>query len=328
MPEGFIVGVLLAIVVLTIGVLLGWWLGRTSRAVPPAGARDLEPVVSSLMEFTSTFSQDVSEYRSLIEAAAERAQALTGGESPKSNGATLLAQISQANEHLRRRLDEAEASLQSKSEELQSYMTEARTDALTGLPNRRAFDDELGRRIAAFRRNATPLGVLLVDVDRFKSVNDRYGHPIGDQVLKVVANTLRQAVRESDLLSRYGGEEFVVLLGGTTTEEFRSAAERVRRHVEQTPVHCDNFELKATVSCGAAEATGGEEVASLLQRADEALYAAKSDGRNCAHWHDGRRCVRITPSEAIAAPADSSVAAESFRDVCAELRRKLLEISE
>src|SRR5262245_24635678 len=113
MPEGFLVGALLAIVVLTIGLLLGWWLGRTSRTASPPPARDLEPVVSSLVQFTSSFSQDVSEYRSLIEAAAERANAITSGNPVKSNGAqaTLLTKISEANEHLRRRLDEAEASL-------------------------------------------------------------------------------------------------------------------------------------------------------------------------------------------------------------------------
>jgi diguanylate cyclase len=281
-----------------------------------------------LVQFTSDFSQDVSEYRSLIEAAAARAQALTG-DTKGSNGtsALLLAQIIQANEHLRCRLDEAESSLQCRSAELESYMTEARTDALTGLSNRRAFDDELTRRMAAFRRHAAPLGLLLVDVDRFKSVNDRYGHHIGDQVLKAVADSLRQAVREEDQLSRYGGEEFAILLGATGSEEFRSAAERVRRHVEHTPIRCDGVELNTTISCGVAEAATEEDVAALLRRADEALYASKSGGRNCAHWHDGRRSVRITPAEPGATVAESSATAESFRDVCAELRRKLLELT-
>lgn len=330
MSDGFLLGAIVVLAVLAIGVLVGWLLGRAVR--PPPGSTDvaqLQPVLSSLMRFTNSFSQDVSEYRSLIDAAAERAQAIRSGKASASDGlsAALLSQIIHANEHLRLRLNEAEASLQCKSEELQSYMTEARTDALTGLPNRRAFDDALGSRMAAYRRHATPLGLLLVDVDRFKSVNDKYGHHVGDQVLKGVADALRRAVREGDLLSRYGGEEFAILLQGTTVEEFRSAAERVRRFVEQTPIQADSAALTATVSCGVAEATSSEDLAALLRRADEALYASKSGGRNCAHWHDGLRCLRIGPQDANRPAAETTTAAESFRDVCAELRRKVMEIS-
>jgi diguanylate cyclase len=337
MPEGFLLGVLVALGLLVggvvVGILAGWHL-KSSQA--HNSSRELQPVLSSLVQFTSTFSQDVSEYRALIEAAAARAKTLSlaPGNDSKSgpqgdSSAVLLAQIMQANEHLRRRLDDAESSLQCKSEELQSYMTEARTDSLTGLPNRRALDDELGRRIAAYRRQGTPLAVLLVDVDRFKSVNDTYGHHIGDQVLKVVANSLRQAVRDCDLLARYGGEEFAVLVAGGRPEEFTSAAERVRQFVEQHPVHCEGIELRTTISCGVAEASGAEEIASLLRRADEALYASKSGGRNCAHWHDGRRSIRITAPDSNDASnaAEPAVASEKFRDVCAELRRKLLELS-
>lgn len=337
MPEGFLLGVLVALGLLVggvvVGILTGWRL-KSSQA--SNHSRELQPVLSSLVQFTNSFSQDVSEYRSLIEAAAARAKTLSltpstdspAGPDGDSSG-VLLAQIMQANEHLRRRLDEAESSLQCKSEELQSYMTEARTDSLTGLPNRRALDDELSRRMAAYRRQGTPLGVLLVDVDRFKSVNDTYGHHIGDQVLKVVADSLRRAVRDCDLLARYGGEEFAVLVAGGTQEEFMNAAERVRQFVEQHPVRCEGIQLQVTISCGVAEASGGEEIASLLRRADEALYASKTGGRNCAHWHDGRRSVRITPpgNNANAANAEPSGSSEKFRDVCAELRRKLLELS-
>ena len=288
------------------------------------------------MQFTSSFSRDVSEYRSLIEAAAARAKTLahappsgSPADAADDSSSALLAQIMQANEHLRRRLDEAESSLQCKSEELQSYMTEARTDSLTGLPNRRAMDDELNRRMAAYRRQRTPVGVLLVDVDRFKSVNDTYGHHVGDQVLKSVADCLRQAVRDSDLLARYGGEEFAALVTGETSEEFMNAAERVRQFVERQPIRCEGVELQTTISCGVAEATGDEEVSSLLRRADEALYASKSSGRNCAHWHDSRRSIRITPpTDGVGQPnREPTVSSEKFREVCADLRRKLLELS-
>jgi diguanylate cyclase len=338
MPEGFLLGVLVALGLLAGGMLVGIvaaWQLKSARA--HNDSHELQPVLSSLVQFTNSFSQDVSEYRSLIEAAAARAKTLSlipssdAQSSPEGDpSGVLLAQIMQANEHLRLRLEEAESSLHCKSEELQSYMTEARTDSLTGLPNRRALDDELSRRMAAYRRQGTPLGMLLVDVDRFKRVNDTYGHHVGDQVLKVVAESLRQAVRDCDLLARYGGEEFAVLVAGGTQEEFMNAAERVRQFVEQHPAQCEGVQLHVTISCGVAEASGGEEIASLLRRADEALYASKTGGRNCAHWHDGRRSIRITAAgsnASAAGEADASGSSEKFRDVCAELRRKLLELS-
>jgi diguanylate cyclase len=340
MPDGFFLGVVFALAILAVGLLAGIVVGHfVWRPQRTGDAAELNPVLNSLVQFTSRFSQDVSENRTLIETAAERARQLNQSAadddgSAAQNSTQLLAQIIEANEHLRRRLDEAEASLQDKSEELNSYMTEARTDALTGLPNRRAFDDELSRRMSLYRRQAQPFGVLLLDVDRFKSVNDRFGHHMGDQVLRTVATALRGAVRDCDLLARYGGEEFCVLLAGNTCEEFIHAAERVRDVVENTEITCDGSKLSATVSCGVAEATGGEDTVSLVRRADEALYASKSGGRNCSHWHDGRRAVRITSSDAAAGdskptppPPPSASPSESFRDVCAELRRKLMELA-
>jgi diguanylate cyclase len=334
MPSGFYLGALAALALLGAGLAIGWTL---ARLLGPKERRndgsELQPVLSSLVQFTSSFSQDVSEYRTLIDAAAHRAQQLSSAPqrldaaSDVDSSVQILAQIIQANEQLKQRLADAESSLQGKSAELRSYMTEARTDALTGLPNRRAWDDELGRRLAAFRRQGTPVAVLLVDVDRFKQVNDRYGHNGGDAVLQAVANSLRQAVRDSDLLTRYGGEEFAVLLSGASEEEFTNAAERVRQFVEQLPVSCAGQELQVTISGGIAAAGGVEEAVELMQRADEALYASKSDGRNCVHWHDGRRSVRITPKEISATTPSQAEASAQFRIVCAELRRKLFELT-
>jgi diguanylate cyclase len=337
MPDGFFLGALFAAALLVVGLAVGVAIGRSwlRSATSRRTSAELQPVLSQLWQFTNSFSQDVSEYRSLIEVAALRAQQLTHDASEATeNGSTpvvLLSQIIEANEHLRRRLDEAGASLRCQTEELNCYMTEARTDALTHLPNRRAFDDELSRRLSQYRRQGTPFGVLLIDVDRFKLVNDTYGHHIGDQVLKGVAEALRTTVRDCDLVARYGGEEFAMLLSGNTCDEFMQAAERVRRAVEQREVACDSGKLQATVSCGVAEIQSGEDAGSLVRRADEALYASKSDGRNCAHWHDGRRMVRVTLAEGSNEPAflspPSRPAAENFREVCAELRKKLLEIA-
>ncbi len=330
MPDGFLLGAIFTIILIALGLVAGAVVGRFLwPRTHSTHSNELDPVVTGLLQFTNRFSQDVSEYRSLIEAATARAEELhdtNSEENGSENSGTLLAQIMEANELLRKRLDEAEASLQCKSEELHSYRTEARTDALTDLPNRRAFDDELERRVAAFRRQGIPLGVLLVDVDRFKGVNDQHGHQVGDLVLKEVAKALRSVVRDCDLLARYGGEEFVVLLAGSTQAEFAAAAERMRRAVEQHEIRAAGKMLKITLSGGVAEATAGEDTAVLLRRADEALYAAKSGGRNCCYWHDGHRPTRISPlDEAGEFAVTSSLPnpSESFREVCAELRRKL-----
>jgi diguanylate cyclase len=350
MPDGFLLGALFAVFLLLLGLLIGVLGGRylARRSIAAHASSQLHPVLSGLMRFTSNFSQDVSEYRSLIETASQRVEELQGsatlqsatvaeghGSAARVDAASpiaLLHQIMEANEHLRHRLNEAEATLQCQSTELNSYMTEARTDALTGLPNRRAFDDELARRLGQYRRQGTSFGVLLLDVDRFKLVNDCYGHHVGDLVLKAMGEHLRATARDCDLVARYGGEEFAMLLAGQSREEFMQAAERVRRAVEQSHVTCEGTELQVTVSCGVAEATAGEEEASLLRRADEALYASKSHGRNCCHWHDGQRPIgaSVASAESIApgsAPPLSRVMPESFREVCAELRRKLLEIA-
>jgi diguanylate cyclase len=334
MPDGFFLGALFGGLLLMLGLAAGVLLGRSvfTRRFRSSEAR-LHPMLAGLVQFTRSFSDDVSEYRALIEMAARRAKALAPQAelNPEGEAATtveLLSQIVQANEHLRRRLDEAESTLESQSAELSSYMTEARTDALTGLPNRRALDDELARRLAVFRRHGMSFGILLLDVDRFKSVNDRHGHHVGDEVLKGVARTLHSITREGDFMARYGGEEFAMLLGGCSAEEFMQAAERVRRAVERTTIEHDGLNLQITLSCGGAEIQSAEEASSLVRRADEALYASKSAGRNQSHWHDGRRLIAIT-ADGVGCPtanAPSANSSESFRQVCADLRRKLQEV--
>lgn len=332
MPDGFLLGAVVTACLLGTGIALGLWIGRKLPSEPSASsnAAEIQPVLKGLMQFTDDFSRDVSEYRALIDVAVKRAREVNGNNTAENSGG-FLAQILEANDHLQRRLDDAESTLQMQASEITAFMNEARTDALTQLPNRRAFDDEFGRRLAAHRRQNIPCTMLLVDVDRFKSVNDRYGHQVGDEVLKAVADALRKAARETDLVARYGGEEFAVLVAGNTEDEFRAAAERMRRAVEEAKIVCSAGQLQATVSGGVAAAVGEEDEASLVRRADEALYASKSGGRNCVHWHDGRHSIRIASAISIdaARPQPESLvgSSESFRDVCTELRKKLLDIT-
>ncbi len=155
------------------------------------------------------------------------------------------------------------------------------TDSLTGLANHRAFLHGFEVMLNRAQRRESPLAVLLCDVDHFKGVNDRYGHPFGDQVLKKVAQTLGNSVRVVDLAARYGGEEFVAVLEDSSHEGARFMAERLRSQVEELSIPFQGKEVKVTISIGyALYPENGMEMQTLIDRADEALYQAKKNGRN------------------------------------------------
>jgi two-component system cell cycle response regulator len=155
----------------------------------------------------------------------------------------------------------------------------SRTDPLTGLHNRRHLEERLVEQTSLITRQGGDLGVLLLDVDRFKRVNDRHGHAAGDAVLRILAGRVRETIRAEDMLGRWGGEEFLVLLPATGRDYVGSVGERVRRVVADDPFQLEAGELRVTVSVGAAAGVeDGWE--GLVRRADAALYAAKEAGRN------------------------------------------------
>lgn len=160
----------------------------------------------------------------------------------------------------------------------------ASTDSLTGLANRRRFDEILDREWRRAVREEQPISLLLIDADHFKSYNDHYGHPLGDKLLRTIANCIATATRRpGDLASRYGGEEFAVLLPTTEAQGAANLAEQIRRAVFTLGVpHGGNGPGVATVSIGAACLLPRPETgqAALVRAADEALYAAKRNGRN------------------------------------------------
>lgn len=156
----------------------------------------------------------------------------------------------------------------------------ARTDALTRLPNRFELDDSLAELLAASGSSGEPLSLMFLDLDHFKSINDRFGHAVGDLCLVRAALCLRRHVRVNDLIARYGGEEFVVVLPSVPPDRAIAVAEEIRCAIEREATEIDGRPVNLTVSVGVAHALAGESPDSLLTRADEALYRAKRDGRN------------------------------------------------
>ncbi|MGR9074205.1 MAG: sensor domain-containing diguanylate cyclase [Gammaproteobacteria bacterium] len=200
--------------------------------------------------------------------------------------AELYLNLMQLNQSLEDKIDERTRSLQAKNEELlrlNARLEElAVTDALTQCFNRRYFNEHIRQDCARSERYGDPLSLIILDIDHFKRINDSFGHLAGDQVLRDVAGILKGIVRSSDKLSRYGGEEFAVLMPNTGLAEACSMAVRLREAVEGHAITYDGKEIRATISLGVAEwlPEYGKAAERLTNAADQSLYNAKSEGRN------------------------------------------------
>ena len=152
-----------------------------------------------------------------------------------------IGSLVEANDRMQRQLVSADEKLQEQARQIESHAAEARTDALTNLPNRRAFDDEMTRRLAGSRRHGWTFSVFMMDVDHFKSLNDTHGHQAGDEVLRGLGKVLQNTAREADMIARYGGEEFAAVLPDTTVDDATIGAERFRQAIED---YCFQFGSK------------------------------------------------------------------------------------
>jgi diguanylate cyclase (GGDEF)-like protein len=190
-----------------------------------------------------------------------------------------------------------------------STFAELRSDPLTGVSNRRAFDESLEELLASHHAdNEAPLSLAMLDLDHFKRINDAQGHLAGDRVLQDMAQLLKAGIREGDILARFGGEEFVVLMPRTQLRSAANLAERLRQQIEE--------KLATTVSIGVASSLAEESSTSLIARADAALYTAKKEGRNCVALHEGEMgniaTIRTAPLRAPEQPLP--VLSTSVRD--------------
>ena len=181
----------------------------------------------------------------------------------------------------RSQIQDLDRSLKHLELERKSLRQQLDQDALTGGSSRTSLLRELQDSIERASKTGQPLVVIMADVDHFKKINDKQGRLVGDRVLKEVAARVKAALREFDLVGRYGGEEFVILLEDTSTHTAHQIAERIRLRISSAPIHVGGQEMQITISQGLALCCQGDDTQSILSRSDQAMYKAKQAGRNC-----------------------------------------------
>jgi diguanylate cyclase len=182
---------------------------------------------------------------------------------------------------LRVRIAELESESRTLQQSLQEEQRLALIDSLTGIANRAAYDERIRHELTFSQQGGGPVSILAWDIDRFKAVNDAYGHRAGDKVLRVLGQHLAQHVRGTDFVARYGGEEFLMILVGTQAADARIAADKIREGIARIGFHFRNKPVTVTASCGITTIRADDTPDSVFDRADRALYRAKDGGRNC-----------------------------------------------
>ncbi|GGK61541.1 GGDEF domain-containing protein [Amphritea balenae] len=189
-------------------------------------------------------------------------------------------QLQKRYEQMNSRLEQMEQQTQLMTEHIETERQRAMTDALTSLPNRAGYDDQIEAEFERWKRYQHHFSIVVADLDHFKRINDSFGHQAGDKVLKLIANVLTRKCRTTDFVARYGGEEFVILMPSTNAEKSAQGVDKIRKAIESSPFNFHGKPVQITMSFGVAEIQEGDTVESLFARADKALYSAKGNGRN------------------------------------------------
>jgi len=323
----FLLGLALGIGLLVAGILLGFFLGRRAGVARQSADREhFLQFLHNLALWTSEFAGDVSKYQLQLRSLSEQVQ--IGSGAPREQILGLLTQIMQANQQLQQRLDSAEQRLESQTNQIADYLTEARTDGLTGLANRRALDQVLNDLYANWQAKHQAFTLGLIDIDHFKKINDDYGHPVGDMVLRNVAEVIRTEFSDAVSVARYGGEEFAVLWLIDATEA-AARLDRLRETIAGMRFTYEQIAIPVTMSAGVSQVLVDDRIGNVVRRSDEALYAAKLGGRNRVVWHDGTQCHLISQEVEAAAGLDTPCAPSPLEaDAERRARARLAQIVE
>jgi diguanylate cyclase len=261
--------------------------GPTSQAMLINGARArIEAAMARLLEEVDAMSADAGAYGGKLRDFSNGLQAGAGAPPLRGLVARILDETRKMlvrTQHLEGELDRSSKQMKAMRDDVANARREANTDSLTGIANRRRFEDELRKAAEQAELRREPLSLLIADIERFKAFNDAHGHQLGDQVLKEVAHVLTRSIKGRDLAARYGGEEFAVILPQTGLEGTRALAEQIRRTMagQRVRIKATGRDLgRITLSIGCAQHHWEEPAADLIRRADAALYRAKRQGRN------------------------------------------------
>ncbi len=289
----------LVLVVVDLAVLafaIGW-LRRSSQtyALKHISARNTLEALRRIHELTSNVAGRVEDHLARVELISKELVALqTASDSPHDAAVVdAVSRIVEENRGLAGQLVEAKRKLAEQADTMAAQTEAARADLVTGLPNRKGFDDELSRRFAQWQEQQVPLSIVMVDVDHLQELQDRHGQEAADGVLRGVGQLLADTIRATDLVARYSDDQFAMLLPGTHLAQGKYAVERFRGEIAAHPFVVGGETVKITISEGVAEAMAGDDIRSLTRRTTMALAASRKAGHNCAHCHDGRQCEAI-----------------------------------
>lgn len=258
---------------------------RHSDRIDKVGARVVGEI-DDIMSVITDALRNTENYGSGLEVASRKLASATSKEAVASAVERLIQstrEMHQTNKELEGRLVTAKQAIGNLQQSLDAIRAESVTDPLTGLGNRKYFDRALIDTVQGARERGEPLSMMLIDIDYFKSFNDNYGHLTGDQVLRLVAMTLKQNIKGQDITARYGGEEFAVLLPNTGLRQALTVADHIRRAVmskELKKKSTGEILGRVTISGGVAMLSPSDDADSLIERSDACLYAAKRNGRN------------------------------------------------
>ena len=273
-----------------VGVAVGYLLGRSTRSHKERNPDDAQRAATlkalvELLQSTEQLTTDVDSHNSQMQQVSRHVGDLKVSGELETIQHELLEQIAhvlESNQRLEDDLVVARSRMEEQAQEIDRTRLEARTDALSGVFNRKAFDEKLQLLLTTFRREGKPFVLVLADIDHFKRINDTHGHPAGDRVVVHVGDFLKRCARPGDYIARYGGDEFALLLPETELGPGLDLVENIRARIAQ-----NNFDIglrgeqaAVTFSIGVAGPCDGDNADTLILRADRGLYKSKQGGRN------------------------------------------------
>jgi diguanylate cyclase len=289
-----------------VGVAVGAYLGRGLRTVKEQklAEKQQERILKALLALlrsTEKLTTDVDSHNHDLQDVGRTVSDLVVGDNLDAVQGELLSQIAivlESNRQLKDDLVCTQYRLEQQAEELDRTRKEARTDVLSGIANRKAFEDRLSFMLSRFNREKQPFVLALADVDKFKWVNDTHGHQAGDLVVEHIGRILSECVRSRDYVARFGGDEFALILSDIDELTAWKIADRIRIILERHNYDCgaDSEAVAVTFSVGLSGVREGDTRESIIARADQALYDAKDRGRNQTRLFDESECELLESS--------------------------------